>query len=76
METAQFCNAVSEFSQAVFLQSQIVCATAEIEAMKAENRYRISNGELRSYSEDDFLAVPGKYGLHHNSAFITLKGGS
>jgi len=71
---SDFSCSVNEFSNCVFLQSQCICATAEIEAMKAANEYRISRGEQIAYDEEAFLGIPEKYGLHHNSAIKTLRG--
>ena len=49
----------------VFAQS--VCALAEIEGMKAENKERESHGYALVYSEEAFFEVPNKYGIHHNA---------
>lgn len=45
-----------------YIQAQCVCAQAEIESMKAHDR---SSDER--YTEDAYLQVPIKYGLHHNA---------
>lgn len=49
----------------VFAQS--VCALAEIEGMKALNKEREAQGAALAYSDDAFLKVPDKYGIHHNA---------
>ena len=55
-----------------FIQSQIVCATAEIEGMKAENQYRRHRGETIAYDEDAFFSVPAKYGIEQNQVIDFL----
>ena len=52
--------------KAAYVFAQSVAAMAEIEGMKALNTERERNGYALAYSEEAFLAVPTKYGLHHN----------
>ena len=51
---------------AAFIQSQTVCALAEIEAMKAENRMRQIQDKSPAYDETSFRAVPAEFGIEHN----------
>ena len=67
---------VRQMRQVAFVMSQVACAYAEIEAMKAENAYREHRGEVIAWDHDAFMAVPDKYGLGHNSALTTLNGGA
>lgn len=53
-----------------FIQSQIICAMAEMEAMKIENL-----GEVKRWSADDFRAVPDRFGLGHNAVIGYLMEG-
>lgn len=47
--------------QVAFIQSQIVCALAEMEAMRIENF-----GEVKKWSADDFRNIPYRFGIGHN----------
>lgn len=47
--------------QVAYIQSQILCAQAEIEAMKVDNLTGV-----KMWSSDDFRNIPYKYCLHHN----------
>ena len=67
---------VRQMRQVTFVMSQVACAYAEIEAMKAENTYRERRGEVIAWDHDAFMAVHDKYGLGHNSALTTLNGGA
>lgn len=51
----------------VYVHSQIVCAQAEIEAMKAANMERERKGLALAYPEEAFAAIEGKYGLSDNA---------
>jgi len=55
-----------------YIQSQVVCAQAEIEGMKALNHERMDGGYTLAYDEAAFLAVPEKYGLTHNQVIAYL----
>lgn len=52
--------------EVAYIQTQILCANADIEGMKAENNKRQNRGEAQAYDEDSFFNIPEKYGLHHN----------
>jgi len=56
-----------------FVNSQAVCALAEIEGMKAENEHRVQCGNSIAYGMEAFLAVPEKYGLGHNTVIAYLR---
>jgi hypothetical protein len=53
--------------QIAYINSQIVCAMAEIEGMKANNKMREDRQEALAYGENDFIDIPAKYSLDHNS---------
>lgn len=57
---------MDQAAKVAFIMSQVVCAQAEIEGMKAENAYRISNGDSPSYGKEAFSLVPARYGIEHN----------
>lgn len=61
--------------RAAFINSQTACMLVELEAMRAANRERESNGFSPAYGEDEFLALITRYGLHHN-AVVSFLGGS
>ena len=56
-----------------FINSQSVCATAKIEAMKSENMKRESLGDSMAYTEKDFMSVPTEFGLDHNTVIDFLR---
>jgi len=58
---------MTDEQKAAYIMSQTVCALAKIESMKAANWMREMKGQTIAYGEDDFLAVPDKYSLHHNA---------
>ncbi len=55
-----------------FINSQIVCAMAEIEGMKAENHGRVHRGEAIAYVDEDFFGIVDKFGLSHNRVIMYL----
>ena len=57
----------------VYVQSQILCAYAEIEKMKAQNLIdsEIDHREP-TYSPDDFEKIPYRYGIDHNQVITVL----
>lgn len=58
---------MTDEQKAAFIFSQSICALAEIEGMKAENKYRERRGEATAYNEKSFFDVIDKYGIHHNA---------
>ena len=65
---------MTDEQKAAYLNAQAVCAMAEIEAMKAENWMREMHGYTIANGEEEFLAVPDKYSLHHNSVMTLFHG--
>ena len=65
---------VRQMRQVAFVMSQVACAFATIEGMKALNAERAQGGNS-GYSEAAFLAVPDQFGLRHNDVLTTLNGG-
>lgn len=57
-----------------FIQSQCVCAAAELEAMKLENKANKAAGHPPKYSPDDFRNLPSMFFLHHNQVIEYLRG--
>lgn len=49
-----------------YINSQTVCAQAELSGMEAENAQREHRGESMAYDEDAFMDIPVKYGITHN----------
>ena len=57
--------------KAAFIQSQAVCAMAEIAGMQAANTYREMRGETIAYDESSFGGIADQFGISHN-AVLTL----
>jgi hypothetical protein len=53
--------------KAAYVFAQAVCALAEVEGMKAENRQREYCGNAMAYGYEEFMAVIERYGIHHNA---------
>jgi len=51
-----------------YRMTQLLEATIEMEAMKAENEMRKIRGESLAYGETDFMGLINKHGIHHNAA--------
>lgn len=66
---------MNDAQKAAFINAQAACALAEIAAMQAANALPLSLRGRALYTEDDFRAVPDRYGIHHN-AVLTLFHGS
>lgn len=60
------------FGRAAFIISQVACLQAELAAMQVANHAAASVGTLK-YSEQDFLDLPVKYGMHHNAVVGFLR---
>lgn len=59
-----------------FVQTQTVCAIAEIEGMKAANEWaRQDKRYTQPYTEADFRAVPDRYQLGWNDVLTYLSDG-
>jgi hypothetical protein len=59
---------------AAYIIAQAACATAEIAAMEAANANARRHDVTPRYDEQHFLAVPEKYGIHHNAVLATFQG--
>lgn len=60
--------------KAAFIISQAACMHAELESMKAANIDRQERGHSIAYGENEFLQLPEKYGLEHNTVISYLRG--
>lgn len=50
-----------------YINSQVACMLARLEAMKAENQTRAARGKSQAYTETDFNDLPNVFGVHHNA---------
>lgn len=57
-----------------FVIAQAACATAEIEAMKAENAMDIAAGNSPRWAGDAFRDVPNTHQLGWNDVLVYLQG--
>lgn len=62
-----------ENGNAAFVFSQTACALIEMEAMKAANAERESQGYSLAYDEEAFLALIDRYAIHHNAVLTQLR---
>ncbi|MCB1466598.1 MAG: hypothetical protein KDK08_05500 [Rhizobiaceae bacterium] len=60
-------------ARVTFIQAQVACMMAELEAMKAENRVREIQGLSPTYGEQQFLALQEKYLVSHNAVIEYLR---
>jgi hypothetical protein len=58
-----------------FIEAQVVCAQAELEAMKIANYAMIRESMPPIYGPNEYRAVPYRFGLDHNSALQYLREG-
>ena len=58
----------------VHVFTQAVCALADIEGMKAENKQREICGDSMAYCDKDFFAVKDEYVLNTNDVVRFLHG--
>jgi len=58
---------MTEEQKAAYVMSQMICAQAKIEGMRAENTLREMRGEALAYSDEDFFAVIEEFGIHQNA---------
>jgi len=58
---------MDETQRAAFVISQSICCMAEMEAMKAENDARARRGYTQAFTSNQFMELPDKYGLGHNT---------
>jgi hypothetical protein len=68
---------VDQAARVAYIQSQVVCALAEIEAMRAANAAATlkPGGTGIVYGMDDFRDVPGRFGIDHNAVIAYLAEG-
>lgn len=65
---------MDHLARIAFIQSQVACAMAEIEAMKAANQACEYRGESQDYTEQDFRNIESKYMIGHNAVIEYLRG--
>lgn len=59
---------------AAYVIAQAACCNAEIAAMQAANDQSRLAGVVPHYDEQHFLAVPERYGVHHNAVLTLFQG--
>ena len=64
---------IEQLNRIAFIQCQAVCATAQIEGMKAANAERKFRGDPPKYSEADFLSVEHEFMISHNAVLEYLR---
>lgn len=64
---------MDQAARVAYINAQIVCAQAEIAGMVAFNMQRAALGESMAYDEEEFLKIPIKYGIDHNSVIEYLR---
>lgn len=57
---------MTDEQKAAFVNSQAVCAAAEIAGMQAENAHRVSVGQSIAYGYEAFTAIPNQFSIGHN----------
>lgn len=50
----------------LYFKMQLLQAEIEMNAMIAENKQREIEGKSMAYTEDSFIKLVDKYGIHHN----------
>lgn len=63
-------------ARVAYINAQVACMLAELEAMKAENNKRDNNNLSAAYSEEDFRMLPDRYGIGHNQVIGYLGHGT
>ena len=53
--------------KAAYVNAMSASALIEAMGMQAENQQRAAVGHSMAYTEDDFMKVIEKYGIHHNA---------
>lgn len=56
-----------------FINTQTICAQAELLAMMAANKEREAAGYSLAYDEDAFSSVPENFGITHNQVVEFFK---
>lgn len=63
-------------NNAAYVNSQVMAANCEMEAMKAANRSREDAGLAQAYGEEHFTNLISLYGLGHNDVLNSLRAGA
>jgi len=58
---------------AAFVNSQVACALAEIEMMKAANHERLSSGEALAYNDESFAEIQDRFGIGRNAVVQVMR---
>ena len=58
---------MDEVQKAAYVMAQTACALIEAMGMVAENEQRKALGQSMAYTEDAFVDLPNKYGIHNNA---------
>lgn len=61
-------------ARVAYINAQVACMLAELEAMKARNAQDRSGGCHPTFTEDDFRGLPDRMGVHHNAVVSYLVG--
>lgn len=64
---------MSDDRELLYFKMQLLQAEIEMNAMIAENKYRMMVDNQLSYGEKDFMGLIEKYGIHNNK-FPSYKG--
>lgn len=59
--------------QIAYLNAQVACMLVELAAMQAHDRDASVNG-TGCYTEQVYLDLPNRYGVHHNAVVGLFKG--
>lgn len=59
--------------KAAFIIAQAACAAAEIAAMQVENQRRAQTDGRIGYGWADFMSIPDKYELGHNTVLSLFR---
>jgi hypothetical protein len=54
---------------AALINARVAEAHIKLEAMRAQNLYRLHKGEMPEYSYDDFTKVTEECGINHNGVY-------
>lgn len=60
-------------ARVAYLQSQTVCALAELEAMKAANAERTRQGMPSAFFPSAFSDLSARFGIDHNAVISYLR---
>jgi hypothetical protein len=63
---------MDQTARAAFVIAQAACAAIESAAMQTQNAADFTAGRPMTYQQHDFLALPDKYGIHHNAVISYL----